>query len=479
MGALRSAKFWPLALSLHAETNIPGAKDLPTLDNTARQATLVTLLRASAIVSGAFTLLTIANIVVNGSPQTGLRVVAAVATLAALLLALRLVRKGHQRIGAYTLVLFYGLTANFAAAFWGVNNPFALIMMGITIVLAGFVIGSVYAVYAAGLQAAALVTMQRLWISGVLDWSGPGEHPAYLGEAIAFSVLFAALGLITWLFGRQVEASLRRAWRAEHELQKERDQLEVRLRERTESLRALQLQEMKQLYRFAELGQMSTALLHDLANRLTTLTLDIEELGGHSRHDAVERARESIAYLDELVGKVSLQLHEQRPSERFDVLQSVHEIQANAHHRLVTTGVRLHVQQEGDPTHLWAQGDALRFGQVLTILLGNAIDAAASADPPGNVEVVLEGDDHQVELLVRDWGPGIAKKDRARLFRPFYTTKTDGMGVGLFIARQLIETHFKGSIELDQMTQPTTFKIILPHKGAGHGTASRGGKKTS
>lgn len=448
-----------------------------TLDNTARQATLVILLRASAVVAGAFTALSVANILVAGNSQAWIRAVIAGGALLALFLALRSVRAGHQRIGAYTLVLFYGVTANVAAALWGINNPFALLMMGITIVIAGFVIGSAYAAYAAALQAAVLVTFQRLWIAGVLDWSGPGERPAYLGEVVAYSVLFAVLGVITWLFGRQVEQSLQRAWQAEHELQQERDQLAVRLRERTESLRALQLQEMKQLYRFAELGQMSTALLHDLANRLTTLTLDIEELGGTSRHDAVGRARESIEYLDELVGKVSMQLHEHRPSERFDVLQQVREVEINARHRLTNTGVQLEVRHEGDAAQLWARGDALRFSQVLTILLGNAIDAAASVDPPGRVEVVLSGNDRHVELLVRDWGAGIAKKDRLRLFRPFYTTKADGMGVGLFIARQLIETHFKGSIALDQLAQPTTFKIILPHKGEGHGTASRGGKK--
>ena len=73
---------------------------------------------------------------------------------------------------------------------------------------------------------------------------------------------------------------------AEDELRIEKSLLAVRLEKRTQKLQAAQLKEMQQLYRFAELGQLSTALLHDLANHLTVLTIDIEDIHKkqHSQH---------------------------------------------------------------------------------------------------------------------------------------------------------------------------------------------------
>jgi signal transduction histidine kinase len=49
--------------------------------------------------------------------------------------------------------------------------------------------------------------------------------------------------------------------------------------------------------------------------------------------------------------------------------------------------------------------------------------------------------DRVVQVQVRDFGPGIAEKDRARIFEPFYTTKQSGLGMGLALTRSIIETH--------------------------------------
>lgn len=467
MDRLRTTKLWLHMFSLRPSRRMDSAAMSELLENRARRSVLTILLRGTIAMTGVFVALLLVNLFVLGNTFVWLRIAMGTVAIICLFVALLLVRRDRQRPAAYILVVFYVVASGLAAAAWGVDVPFTLLMMGVTIVLAGFVLGSRFSLYVAVLQSVVLIVLHQFVAYDTVFWTDRTLESAPLAEIIGYSILFMVMGLVTWLFGRQVEQSLRRAWQAERDLQAERDQLEVRLQERTESLRALQLEEMKQLYRFAELGQMSTALLHDLANRLTTLTLDIEDLGGKRRTGAIERARESIGYLDELVGKVSSQLHEQRESEPFSVLESLHEVKTNLHARLQKSGVTLTINHQGD-AHSRLVGDALRFSQVMTILLGNAIDAAAESEHDKRAEVTARVSPDHVEILVRDWGNGIALADRAKIFTPFYTTKDDGMGIGLFIAREIMEAHFKGSVTLDHAAQPTTFRVILPHEGDGH-----------
>lgn len=465
---LRATKLWLQMFSSRPLRPMHSAAMSELLENRARRSVLTILLRGTIAMTSVFVSLLIVNLFVLGNMFVWLRITMGTVGIVCLFVALLLVRRDRQRPAAYILVAFYVVASSLAAAAWGVDMPFTLLMMSIAVVIAGFLLGSRFSLYVAGLQSVVLIALHQLMTYDAVFWTDRALKPAPLAEIIGYSLLFMVMGLVTWLFGRQVEQSLRRAWQAERDLQLERDQLEVRLQERTESLRALQLEEMKQLYRFAELGQMSTALLHDLANRLTTLTLDIEDLGGKQRTGAIERARQSIGYLDELVEKVSIQLHEQRDPEPFSVLESLREIQTNLHARLKKGGVTLMVTHEGDASSRLV-GDALRFDQVMTILLGNAIDAAAESERDKRVEVAVQATSRQLKISVRDWGGGITSTERAKLFTPFHTTKNDGMGIGLFIARQIIETHFKGSVTLDRAARPTTFRVILPHEGDGHG----------
>jgi signal transduction histidine kinase len=467
MKKLHTVKLWFSALPKRSPRPLHSAAMSDLLENETRHSVLMVLLRGTTIMTALFVLLLLVSIFISGNTFVWLRAVMGTIALVYLIAALLLAHRARQRSAAYMLVVFYVVVANISAAMWGVAEPFALLMMLVTVVLAGFLLGSRFSLYLAVPQAVVLVVLQLLVEHDAVFWTHGTFKPVLLGDVVGYGILFIIVGLITWLFGRQVERTLRRAWQAERDLQVERDQLEVRLQERTESLRALQLEEMKQLYRFAELGQMSTALLHDLANRLTTLTLDIEDLGGKRRTGAIERARQSIGYLDELVGKVSMQLHEQREAEPFNVLESLREVKTNLHARLQKSGVKLTISHEGEaPSRL--VGDALRFSQVMTILLGNAIDAAAESEHDKRVEVTVQGTSRHVEILVHDWGNGIAQADHTKIFTPFYTTKDNGMGIGLFIAREIMETHFKGSVTLDHAVQPTTFHVILPHEGDGH-----------
>src|SRR5262249_21724036 len=107
-------------------------------------------------------------------------------------------------------------------------------------------------------------------------------------------------------------------------------------------------------------------------------------------------------------------------------------------------------------------GDPVLLQQVLVNLLMNAMDAMADAPPDRRRITIREAvDTDSVELSVRDAGTGLPAS-RDGLFQPFFTTKANGLGIGLTIALTIVEAH-GGSIEArNNPDGGATFSVTLP-----------------
>jgi PAS domain S-box-containing protein len=114
--------------------------------------------------------------------------------------------------------------------------------------------------------------------------------------------------------------------------------------------------------------------------------------------------------------------------------------------------------------------DAVQLSQVILNLVRNALEAVQECAPEQRVVVVTTRAeaDHRVELCVRDAGTGIASEVMSRLFSPFFSTKADGLGVGLRLSQTIVHAH-RGSIE--GFNNPggvgATFRIVLPTPQSG------------
>jgi two-component system sensor kinase FixL len=110
------------------------------------------------------------------------------------------------------------------------------------------------------------------------------------------------------------------------------------------------------------------------------------------------------------------------------------------------------------------QGDRIELQQVLINLVMNALQAMDAVLPAGAsqcLELRTCADDGRVRLSVRDAGPGIADADAERLFAPFFSTKAEGMGLGLSICRSIMAQH-NGRIEARRTPPGSTFTLELP-----------------
>jgi signal transduction histidine kinase len=175
--------------------------------------------------------------------------------------------------------------------------------------------------------------------------------------------------------------------------------------------------------------------------------------------DATRRAEEIISGIGGLFRRA--------PNERTMVqLNDVcREVMRLAQHDILANGISVRVRCNEDLPLICA--DHTQLQQVILNLVRNAIDAM-NCRPPGERRLRLwtsfDGKSG-VSLCVRDFGVGVSDDDRERIFEPFYTTKANGMGLGLAICRKIIEDHGGTLRLLETNSHGSMFEIVLPVGG--------------
>jgi len=109
-------------------------------------------------------------------------------------------------------------------------------------------------------------------------------------------------------------------------------------------------------------------------------------------------------------------------------------------------------------------GDRIQLYQVVLNLIMNGLDAVAERSPGDRWVLVrtAKADGGGVELTVEDSGKGIAESEIARLFEPFFSTKRDGLGMGLSISRSIVQAH-RGKIWAENAVEGgAIFRCVLP-----------------
>ena len=172
------------------------------------------------------------------------------------------------------------------------------------------------------------------------------------------------------------------------------------------------------------------------------------------------RASDVITRLRDLFRKnaASAESVDLNDATREVIALSLSELQSN----------RIVVQQELAEDLPAVKGDRIQIQQVILNLLRNASDAMQDVnDRPRHLLIrTQEDDNNNVQLTVRDTGVGFASNTANRLFESFYTTKNEGMGIGLSISRSIIEAH-RGRLWASANDGPgSTFTFAIPHDQA-------------
>lgn len=208
-------------------------------------------------------------------------------------------------------------------------------------------------------------------------------------------------------------------------------------------------------YLFMEWTEMVQELLHSLKNPLTTILLNLERLKKQIGDDKkIIRSLEETERLKELTSRLMrfIGMKKAKRDENVEIKDIIEKI-------LSGIPSRIEVQKEylANPVIL---GDKKRIREAFANIITNAIEAM----PDGGKlfvridESFLIGKGKYVEINITDTGNGVPEEYKDKLFKPFFTLKPKGVGLGLFITKRIVEEH-NGSIKIISREVGTFVKV--------------------
>jgi len=222
------------------------------------------------------------------------------------------------------------------------------------------------------------------------------------------------------------------------ELEANHAELELRVAERTDALRASQAREI-QHEKMAAFGLLAAGIAHEVGNPLAALSSLVQML---QRRGPDPYTAEKLELAARQLGRIQRTIRELvdfsrpasavrarvRPAEVIEEALGIAKYYQRTKQRAITTEIA------DDLVPVRAVRDHLT--QIILNLVLNAIDAT---DTGGRIRLRAQSEGGWVFLSVEDEGRGVPESHRARLFQPFFTTKPHGTGLGLFVCRQMVE----------------------------------------
>ncbi len=220
---------------------------------------------------------------------------------------------------------------------------------------------------------------------------------------------------------------------------------------------------------FVALGEMSSAVAHSLRNPLATIRSSAELALEFDSGPAQKNINDIIGQVDRMSKWVRELLQSLRPMqdevEPVNLVAALHDSLMAFEQQIAKARVRVIFEPKEAPMVL---SQHVQLTQILNSLLANAVE---SMDKDGTLTITLESSDAQhVSVMVSDTGKGMNEEQRRMAFRPFFTTKQGGLGVGLVLVKRIME-RCGGSVSLQSREGEgtcvqLTFKR-LPENGSG------------
>ncbi|HME32288.1 MAG TPA: ATP-binding protein [Terriglobales bacterium] len=237
----------------------------------------------------------------------------------------------------------------------------------------------------------------------------------------------------------------------------------AQLKASREEIQRLHQTQMSRAEHFATLGELATGLAHEIRNPLAGIAGVIEivsrDLPPNSpARSVIKDAKEEVLQINRILTDLLDTARPKPPQFRVsDVCSTAEHAVMFARQQAITK--RIMIELEITNTIPPVDHDPNQINQVLLNLLLNAIQ---SMDKPGTIRVSLQHEGDSVLITVADEGKGIPPEHLPNIFRPFFTTKGHGTGLGLSLARRIVEAHGGHIDVISEVGKGTQFLVRLP-----------------
>jgi PAS domain S-box-containing protein len=252
----------------------------------------------------------------------------------------------------------------------------------------------------------------------------------------------------------------------------ERKRAEAEIRESERRCRELQM-ELAHANRVATMGQLSASIAHEINQPIAAVIANanagLRWLGAQQpdldevRH-ALGRIVRDGTRAGEVIGRIRALVKKLPPRRELflDINEAIREVIALTHTETHRNAVRLESRLADDLPFVSA--DRVQLQQIMINLIINAIEAMAGAGDGARELTIVSGidDADAVVVEVQDTGPGLDPEKLDRLFQSFYTTKPDGIGMGLAISRSIAEAHGGRLSAAPNNPRGAVFRLTLP-----------------
>jgi C4-dicarboxylate-specific signal transduction histidine kinase len=251
----------------------------------------------------------------------------------------------------------------------------------------------------------------------------------------------------------------------------ERKRAEAEAHESERRYRELQM-ELAHANRVATMGQLSASIAHEInqpiAAVMANASAGLRWLG--ARPPELEQARQAFARIvrdgkraGEVIARVRALVKKAPPRrDSSDINEAIREVISLTQAEMQRNRVGLQTGlADGLPL---VPGDRVQLQQVIVNLIVNAVEAMSGAGNGPRELTIASGavDSNDVFVEVQDTGPGLDPANLDRLFQSFYTTKPDGMGMGLAISRSIVEAHGGCLSAAPNKPRGAVFRLTLP-----------------
>lgn len=253
----------------------------------------------------------------------------------------------------------------------------------------------------------------------------------------------------------------------------------------------IQEQMLMQQSKLAAMGQMINAIAHQWRQPLTTIGLYVQDVEdafeyGELNMDYIKQFRdnsmEQVAYMSKTIDDFRNFFKPDKEKEIFDLSEIMREVLSLINPQLINNNIELQIFYKDIPVHI--KGGAMNmpaeaknvtsygypneFKQVLLNLIANARDAIIESrngieDEQGLIRIIMQPEEDIIRITIEDNGCGIPDDIKERIFEPYFSTKEEGQGVGigLYMSKIIIENNMEGRIYASHRDKGTSFTIEL------------------